>query len=361
MTPEQFLAHVKKRPSPLYLFLGPESYHRDACRTALIERVLPPEEREDGFVRHDLDEIGLAAAIDDARSSSMFAPRRVIWVGRAEAALPKGKAAAAEEDDDDDKPKSGSKAGAAAEILTAYARNPAADTVVVFDSARFEFEGEDKAKAERVRKFFAAIPDCVEFPRLPVMEARRIAQEAARQRNLRIGAAEIGLLVEAVGGSAARAVIEIEKLSLFAGPGGSVSEADIARLAPQAQSTTIFALVAAIGRNDRVKALGLLDTLVREGVYLPLALQFLAAQFRQALAAKEANLRNSLQVQGYFQKMGVAMWPSRADQILQTMNALPDAQIRKALRKMAAADKALKDARPDDRVIMEEFVLNLTR
>src|SRR5450755_3552045 len=99
MTPDQFLDRLRKTgPAPAYLFLGPESYQRERCRRALIEAVLPPEERAGGLTRHDLDQTTLASALDDARSLSLFATRRVIWLAGAEAALPRGRAAASDED-----------------------------------------------------------------------------------------------------------------------------------------------------------------------------------------------------------------------------------------------------------------------
>src|SRR5215469_2673886 len=139
MTPEQFLERLKRNgPDPVYLFLGPESYNRDRCRRALIEAELPEGERESGLTRHDLDQVPLAAAIDDARSLSLFATRRVIWLGRAEAALPKGKSAEVDEE--------GSSTGGTVAPLEAYLREPTPETVLVIDSARYEFEGEDKAR-----------------------------------------------------------------------------------------------------------------------------------------------------------------------------------------------------------------------
>jgi DNA polymerase III delta subunit len=76
MTPEQFLSKLAKTgPAPAYLFLGPEAFERDRCKKALIDTVLSPEERENGFTRHDLDQTPLAAAVDDARALSLFAPR----------------------------------------------------------------------------------------------------------------------------------------------------------------------------------------------------------------------------------------------------------------------------------------------
>ena len=90
MTPDEFLRSIQKRdPQPAYLFLGPEGWSRDRCRRALIDCMLGAEEREEGVTRHDLSEVELSAVIDDARSFSLFANRRVIWAGSAEAALPK--------------------------------------------------------------------------------------------------------------------------------------------------------------------------------------------------------------------------------------------------------------------------------
>src|SRR5215469_10589607 len=148
MTPEQFLERLKRNgPDPVYLFLGPESYNRDRCRRALIEAELPEGERESGLTRHDLDQTPLAAAVDDARSLSLFAARRVIWLGRAEGALPKGRTAEADED-------GGTAPGGGGE-LEDYLSQPSPGTVLVIDCARYDFDGEDKARLERVRKFFS--------------------------------------------------------------------------------------------------------------------------------------------------------------------------------------------------------------
>jgi DNA polymerase-3 subunit delta len=139
-----------------------------------------------------------------------------------------------------------------------------------------------------------------------------------------------------------------------------VTADDIAALVPDAQATTIFALVAALGRSDRTRALEILDTLAREGEYMPLALAFLATQFRTALAAREAGLRNAAQIQAHFTKLGARMWPERARQIEQTVGAFSKTKLEHAVGKLFEADRALRDARPDDRIVMEELILTLT-
>jgi DNA polymerase-3 subunit delta len=351
MTPEQFLDRLKQKgPEPVYLFIGPESYSRERCRRALIDAALPPEDRETGLTRHDLDQVSLAAAIDDARSLSLFATDRVIWLARAEAALPKGKSADTDEE--------GGDSGTAAP-LEEYLRAPSPGTVVVIDSSRFEFEGEDKARMERVQKFYSAVPAQVEFRRFTPEMARALAQNLSRSLGLQLGLAEMALVIEATGGDASRIAVEMEKLKLFAGD-RKVTAEDISSLIPEAQTTTIFALVAALGRGDRVRALECVDTLTRAGEYMPLALTFLATQFRMALTAREANLRSVGEVQSYFNRIGVRIWPERARQITETTQAFPKDRLVRAVAKLFETDRSLRDARPDDRIVMEEMILDLT-
>ena len=356
MTPDQFLLSLQKGAfAPVYLFLGPEPYQRERCRQVLLEAVLgsAPEDRESGLTRVDLSEVPLAAALDDARALSLFASRRVIWIGSAEAILPRGRAAAAAESDE------GGEAGETNQ-LAAYLREPTPGTVVVVESSRYGFDGEDKAKLERVQKYFAAIPAQVEFRPFSPEAVRSLAQALAKKVGLQLGLAELGMLLDATGGDASRIAMEIEKLYLFTGGARKVTADDIAALVPDAQATTIFALVAALGRSDRTRALEILDTLAREGEYMPLALTFLATQFRTALVAREAGLRNAAQIQAHFTKLGARMWPERARQIEQTVGAFSKNKLERAVGKLFEADRALRDARPDDRIVMEELILTLT-
>jgi DNA polymerase-3 subunit delta len=353
MTPAQFHSRLKKgAPPPATLLLGPEAYERRRIKEAMIA-ALPP----DAITQHDLAEIGLAEVIDDARALSLFASERLIWVTNAELVLPRGKAAAAEEDDGETGGAGGSGDGA---LLTEYLRDPTPGVTLVFEAIRFDFEGDDKRKQERVRKFYAAIPDIVELQRYSPADARNETESLARKAGFRLEPAALDLLVEALGADIARIAVEIEKLSLYAGE-RPIGVDDVTALVPDARATTIFALVNALGRRDRAKALGVLDTLSREGEYLPLALAFLSTQFRLALVAREANLKSTGQVLSHFTRMGMPMWQSRADQIYQTVGKFSKAQLERAMELIYKADKGLRDARPDDRIVMEQFILDLVR
>ena len=54
------------------------------------------------------------------------------------------------------------------------------------------------------------------------------------------------------------------------------------------------------------------------------------------------------------------MWPERARQIEQTVQAFPKERMERAVVKLFEADRSLRDARPDDRIVMEEMILALT-
>jgi DNA polymerase-3 subunit delta len=354
MSPAQFQARIKRKEiSPAYLFLGAEAYQGRRCREALLDAILGPGERENGLAQYDLTEVSLAQVVDDARSLSLFAAQRVILVSNAEAALPRTKA---DEEDDAE----GQAAGGVGE-LAAYLKDPSPGVVLLLKATRFEFAGDEKKKLERVRKFYATVAETVELERCSMDEARTEAQALARHAQIAIDPGALALLVEALGGDVARIAVEIEKLSLYCAGGRSISEDDIAAMVPDARSTTIFALVNALGRRDRARGLELLDTLCSEGEYLPLALAFLSTQFRLALVSKESGLRSSQQIVGHFSRASVPMWSSRAEQIYQTVGKFSKEQLERGLKLIFAADRDLRSARPDDRIVMERFVLELTR
>ena len=54
------------------------------------------------------------------------------------------------------------------------------------------------------------------------------------------------------------------------------------------------------------------------------------------------------------------MWRSRAEQVQQTVAAFSKDELRQALQLIFSADRGMRDARPDDRMVMEHFVLALT-
>ncbi|SPE35961.1 DNA polymerase III, delta subunit [Candidatus Sulfopaludibacter sp. SbA6] len=347
MTPAQLLSRIQKGAlPPAILLLGPESYERRRILDALAAGF-----PEGSIAQHDLSELSLAEVVDDARSLSLFASERLIRVANAEAVLPKSKA-----DEDGESESTAASAGP----LNQYLKDPTPGVVLVFEAIRFDFEGDDKRRQDRVLKFYSAVRDVVELRRYSSHEARQEGEALARRAGVRMDPETLDLLVEALGADIARIAVEIEKLALYAG-NRAVGMDDIAALVPDARVSTIFALVNALGRRDRARALEVLDTLSRDGEYLPLALAFLSTQFRMALVAREAGLKSAQQIQSHFTRAGVPMWSSRAEQVYQTATKFSKPQLERAMGLIYAADKGMRDARPDDRIVMEHFIVHLVR
>jgi DNA polymerase-3 subunit delta len=356
MTPAQFLARVKKGDIPaVCLFLGSEAYERGRCRDALIQAHLESDGL-DGLAQYDLSQSSITQVVDDARAMSLFASRRLILATSAEAALPRILKSSSDDEDDD-----GPSGGSSDNPLESYIANPTPGTLLLFEATRFDLEGEEKKKTDRIRKFYSAITNVVEFKRFDADQARVELAGMARRMKLSIDPAAAALLVEALAANVGRIATELEKLSLYVGEGGAVTVDAIQALVPDARASTAFALVNALGRGDRARAMASLDALCRENEYLPLSLAFLSSQYRQALAARKAGLHSAQQVQSYFSKAGVPMWGSRADQVAQTAQKRTEEQLETGLKLIFEADRDLRSARPDDRIVMEQFILRLTQ
>ena len=353
MTPEHFLLQITKQPlAAAYLFLGQEGYGRRLCKEALTKRVLPADARAEGFTQLDLENTTLSQVLDDARSLSLFASERVLWITSAELALPRRLTSGGDE--------GGSDENTAESRLLTYLQAPTPGTVLVLECSRYDFTGDDRAKVERVQKFYSAIPITVEFRQSTPESSRSLAQQLANEQKLKLTGRELVILLDAVAGDANRLAAEIEKLALFVGTERAVTAEDLQALVPNAAQSTIFALVNALGRGDRIVALNSLDVLVRDGEYLPLALTFLSTQFRLALAAKEARVTSSQQAQSFFSKMGVRMWRDRAEQVVATANGFTKEALAKAVAVIYATDKKFREGYRDDRLIMESLILAMT-
>jgi DNA polymerase-3 subunit delta len=273
--------------------------------------------------------------------------------------MPRSSRSAAAADSDDEGESTGSSGTGAsgdAAVVDAYVKSPTPGVTLVLEATRWDFEGDDKTKIERARKFYGAISAVVELRRFSPDDARAELDRIARASNVKLDAATSQALVEALAADVERLSVEVEKLALYGKP---ITVEDLPLLVPDARESTIFALVNALGRRDRQRSIEILDTLIREGEYLPLALTFLATQFRMALVAKEANLKGASQIQGHFQRGGVPMWGSRAEQVAATAAKFTREQLERGLTLIFEADRDLRSARPDDRTVLEVFVVRL--
>ena len=197
MTAAQFLVRIQKELPPAALLLGPEAYDRRRITEALLARF-----PEDAVTQRDLGEAEMAEVLDDARSLSLFAADRLIWVSNAEAALPRGRIDSEDTDAE-------SEGGGSVSPLPGYLKDPTPGVTLVFEAAKFDFEGDEKRKQERVRKFYSGISEVVELRRYSAHDARSEAEMLAKRAKMRLEPSGLDLLVEALGADMARISVEI--------------------------------------------------------------------------------------------------------------------------------------------------------
>jgi DNA polymerase-3 subunit delta len=349
MKPKALLAELEKgRPAAGYLFLGNELFFRDRCRQALIQTVLgETSPTGEGLVEFDLKEQPIEKLLDEARTFSLFASARLIIGSNAEAALPRRVTARG------DSPEAAALAG--------YFKNPTPGVTILLECRRYDWNDfEEKDKLARVARFYSAVPQTVELAPLAAEEALTHSQRLAKQHHLDVAPELLAELVEMLGSNLARLAADLEKLALYLGGGRAVTRQDLEVLIPEARQSGVFELTDALARKDRSQALKLVDTLANTGEYWPLQLSMLARLFRQALAAKEQGARGVPQITRLFQAQGTPMWPARARQILEVGQKFSRLELERALVALFHADRDLRRERPNDRIIIEQLVMEMT-
>ena len=348
LKPGDLIRQLRKggKPAPGYLFLGAEPFYRGRCREAVQEAAIGKMPDDTAIEEIDLGERPLTALIEEARTMSLFSSDRLVIGRNAEQAIPRTTSSASQFEK---------------QALADYFSDPAPGTVVLVEAVKFDsHERDEKDKLARVGKFYASVPIRVELDALSTTEARFVGKILAGRMQLKIGPPILDELVDMLGADAFRIENELQKLALYIGSDREVTQQDIDMLVPEARQSGVFEFSHALAERDRSRALGLLDTMSKSGMYWPMQLNLIAGLFRQALAAKELGLRRAGEIGSKLGSFGLRMWPARTRQIEGIVSRFREEELRKALIALFEADRGLRGARPDDRLVVEMLVMKLT-
>lgn len=251
LTPDNLAAQLKRNLAPVYLIAGEEPLQRDEAADAVraAARAQGYTEREVFEAERGFDWNRLRQA---GASLSLFASRRVLDVRLGNA-----------------KPDE-----AGAETLSAYAADPAPDTLLLVTCGKLERGGGTWTTAlEQAGVMVQVWP--VEAKQLPAWLERRL-----RSRGLTPDADAVALLAERVEGNLLAAVQEVEKLLLLYGPGPVTAEAVREATADSARFDA-FKLVDAALAGDRARSLRILAGLKQEGGEPPMIVGALTYALRE--------------------------------------------------------------------------------
>ena len=349
LSPKELSSQLKKgaEPAPGYLFLGAEPFYRARCAEYLRRTLLGPDPDETAVVEVDLKDDRVGDLIEEALTPSLFGGNRLVVGRNADQVVSQIQTKEGKQE----------KAG-----LEAYFKDPLPDVVVLIEATKHRWDDrDDKAKLERLAKFFAAVPVRVDFKPLNESEALYVGQVLAKRMGLSVSKEVLAELAEMLGADAFRLESELGKLKLYVGDARPVTSEDLALLVPEARQRGMYEFSDAIADRDRARALEVLDTMAKAGMYWGLQVSALATLFRQALSAKEIGAKNARQIRSELGGFGIKVWPMRARQLEGIVSRYGTDELRAALIALFDADRGLRSARPDDRVLMETLVMKLTR
>jgi DNA polymerase-3 subunit delta len=342
VTPDQALAEATRGElRPLYLVAGEEAYLASSVVLALKAAAIKggvPGLNEDQFQAGEADVEHVLAA---ARTLPMMAKRRFVLVRGLERWEPKAGGREGKVTDKDP-----------FERLLDYAKAASPSTVLVLHGA-----GVDKRrKLYTVARSEGFLVACEPLARhdLPHWIERRVAE-----RGCKISQSVADLLAELSGPELAAVADAVERLCLYVGDGGEIVEDTVATCIVRLRSTSVWELVAAVGRRDAGAALAALAD-----VYDPqdrgLRLLGVLAWSTRQLLRFESALRGGASPDQAAIRAGAP--PFKARELSQQVKALPRADLERWPELLARLDLELKGgSRRPPQAVLESAILRLCR
>ncbi len=216
-----------------------------------------------------------------------------------------------------------------AEPVIAYFGKPSPSTVLVALASKLD---------KRMKVFAAAAKKGylheLEAPRQLVPWVKAEAQA----KGVKIEAAAVGRLIDAVGDDLSRLAISIDQLGLYAA-GRAVKSDDVDDLVADTRERSVFELTDAIGAADRARALAAVASLCDQRESAVGVVVMLARHVRQLA------LLHALRAQGtprgeWASRIGVP--PFVVDKLLAQARSYTPGALAHATRQLAEADRALK-------------------
>ena len=322
MTPEQAIEEARAdKLRPVYLLIGEETHLLGEVVAALKKAALAggiPGLNEDVFEASERDADAVLAAV---RTLPMMAKRRFVLVRGLERWDPK--------EGSESKPGKGKDPF---EKLIDYAKNPAGSTVLVLVGAGLN---KQRRIANAARNDgWLVLCEALKRDELPLWIEQRV-----RASGNKIGRHVADLIAELSGPELAPVADAVERLCLYAGAGGEVTEDAVAECVVRMRPANVFELVGAVGRRDAGAALAALEHVYDSGDRGLRLVGLLAWSVRQ-LVKFEAAMREGASPPDAAARAGAP--PFKARELAQQVKLIPRAELERWLVRLAELDASLK-------------------
>ena len=310
----------------VYLLLGDEDLLVDQALAELLDRLVPPEERDLNLDVVRADEIEIADLITLIDTLPFFGQRRAVVVKTADVWN------AAEQ-----------------EQLAAYLERGAPPSALILVAGALD----------RRRKLFTAVRklgEIQEFPRLSIRQLPFWVTDRVRKEGRRIDPDAVEAIVALVGPGLRQLSLELEKLFALVESLERITRRDVEAAVSRLSESTIFMMVDAIGERRAGDALRHLDDILRDEA-APYVLFMVARQFRLLMRASHLTARKK-PFAAIQDALGVPQFVARK-LVAQVVHFPPDA-FPGIFARLAEADLAVKTT-GQARLALETLIAELCR
>lgn len=320
--------HVSEKTAdlkPVYLILSEQSMLVEQALTRLRKRVEEVANLDFNFEALDAESADADSIVGAANTLPFASERRLVIVRNIEKMGKDG-----------------------LEAITAYAADPSPTTVLALSGAKM-------AKNTRLYKAVDRLGGVVErtAPKGRDLVASVRSMFSDRGRTLDLAGAE--LLVQSVGKDLQRISVEIDKVVAYAGDRTELTRADIDAIVATTAETSVFEFADALADRDCVRALNLLDGLLRDGGSTVLSVHFMAMRtLRDLIAARSLIDRGRPSLGDLSKALGRPDWQLK--RLPKQAQGFRPEELVALLKAAAKAEAEMKTSR-DARLALERWVV----
>lgn len=325
---------TKGQFSPVYLFLGTESYLADSAKQTLIQATLAEDERDLNFGIYDMEEVPVGVALDDAESVPFFGDKRLVIMD-----LPKFFTAE----------KSKQKIDHDLVWLENYLKNPPDFTILAFFAP---YEKLDERK--KITKLLKKTATVIEVNTLSEKEVRHFLKDTIANEGYTMTPEAFELFIQLTDAKLSTAMSELPKLLLFSSDTKQITKSAVNDLVAKSLEQNIFALVEYVLKRQTANALSLYQDLLLQKEDPIKINAILMTQFRLLLQVK------FLEKKGYQQGDSAGMLkvhPYRVKLAIQQARKFSEKVLVSAFEGLVDAEYRLKTGQGDKEMQFELFVL----
>ncbi len=328
----------QKRIAPIYLLYGTEAFLINETKQLILSQVLSEDEMDLNFSVYDLEETPIEAALEDAETFPFLGEKKVLFLhnpifltaekskGKAEHNLAK---------------------------LEEYIKQPAPYTVLVL-SASYEKLDERKKITKELKRNAVT----VEAKKLTEPELKGWIRERAQANGISIDADAVELMISLAGTNLFMLSGELDKLALYANDEKKIDIQIVEKLTAKSLEQNIFTLIDKAVNRKLGEALRIYYDLLKQNEEPIKILALLAGQFRLIYQVKELSRK------GYGQQQIAGILkthPFRVKLAANQAGKFKDEELAEMMSKLAEADYQMKTGGMNKSLLVEMFLLSLSK